>query len=1044
MQNKGAIWIFTVLLAIACLYQLSFSWVTSGFEKKAQEQAVFLADSALGDIVNDTERYNDTIESVRSFYAEKYLKDNANEAVYPVLGMTYQECKESEINLGLDLKGGMSVTLEVSIPDLIKNLSDNDPDETFNQAIKNAKAAQASSTDDFITLFEQEFTKLDANASLAVIFHGYESGKFPRDASNEQIIEILREESKVAINNTERIIRSRIDRFGVVQPTLQKLQFSGRILVELPGVKDKDRVMDLLQSTANLEFWETYNNADAFPYLEKANQKLSLMLYPELGKEIEEDNLELDSAEVAVVDSIDALEEEILAAVKDTDSLANPLEELALEADSGLTELEQLDDQQDDTEYSKANPLITVLQPSVFQNPQGQIVYTQGSRVGFSKESDTALVNKYLSYPQVQSIIPNDMRLMWSSKPTQSGFMELHAIQIPRGTNGQPKLDGSVISDASQDFSLQGEVQVRMDMKGEGPEIWRQMTAKAAEGNPKKSIAIVLDNYVVSAPSVNEEIGGGTSTITMGTGDLNQLIKEGEDLANILEAGALPAPARIIEATFVGPSLGAENISTGLMSFMLALVVVLIYMAFYYSGAGLIADIALAANLFFLIGALASLQAALTLPGIAGIVLTIGISVDANVLIYERIREELRNGKMIKSAVTEGYNKAYAAIIDANLTTLLTAIVLFIFGTGPIKGFATTLIIGIFTSLFSAIFITRLLFTARLDKGKKISFSNKMTENIMTKTNFGFIAKRKVFYIISGIVIAAGIYSMATRSFNFGVDFTGGRSFVVEFQDDVNTQDVRTALGNAFVDDLGQNYTPEVKTYGNDNTVKITTNYLVDDKTKESDKVVEDRMMEGLASIGLEPVNGIGEQRKVDPTISDDIRASSFYAIGFSLLIIFLYIVFRFRKWQFGLGALLAMTHDVLVVLGVFSLLYGRLPFTMEIDQAFIAAILTVVGYSINDTVVVFDRIREYLRDHKRDETKEVVNNALNSTLSRTINTSLSTFIVLLMIFIFGGTSIQGFVFALMVGVVVGTYSSLFIAAPSVVDLTKNLSPKSK
>lgn len=1040
MQNKGAIWIFTVLLTIACLYQLSFSWVTSGFEKKAAEQAVFLADSALGDIVNDAERYNDTIDVVRAFYTEKYLKDNANEPVYPVLGMTYQECKESEINLGLDLKGGMSVTLEVSIPDLILNLSDNDPDETFRQAIKNAKAEQANSTSDFITLFEQEFTKLDPNASLALIFHGYESGKFPRDATNEEIIEILREESKVAINNTERIIRSRIDRFGVVQPTLQKLQFSGRILVELPGVKDKERVMDLLQSTANLEFWETYNNADAFPYIDKANQKLSEMLFPELGKE-EVDTTETEAAAAPDSSALAQVEE----TVNDTDSLVNPLEELELATDSGLNELEELDDQPDDSEFAKQNPLINLLQPSVFQNQQGQLVYTQGSRVGFCKESDTAKVNEFLAYPQVQTIIPNDMRLMWSSKPTSTGLMELHAIQIPRGTNGKPKLDGSVISDASQDFSLQGEVQVRMDMKGEGPEIWRQMTAKAASTNPKKSIAIVLDDFVVSSPQVNEEIGGGTSTITMGTGDLNDLIKEGEDLANILEAGALPAPARIIEATFVGPSLGKENISTGLMSFLLALVVVLIYMAFYYSGAGLIADIALVANLFFLVGALASLQAALTLPGIAGIVLTIGISVDANVLIYERIREELRHGKMLKSAVTEGYNKAYAAIIDANLTTLLTAIVLFIFGSGPIKGFATTLIIGIFTSLFSAIFITRLLITGRLDKGKKIAFSTKLTESILTKANFGFIAKRKVFYVLSGIVIAAGIYSMATRSFNLGVDFTGGRSFVVEFQEPVNTQDIRSALASAFVDQEGQKYEPEVKTYGNDNTVKITTNYMVDVKTKESDVIVEEKLMEGLASIDLQPVDGkIGEQRKVDPTISDDIRTSSVYAISFSLVIIFLYIVFRFRRWQFGLGALVAMTHDVLIVLGVFSLLYNRLPFTMEIDQAFIAAILTVVGYSINDTVVVFDRIREYLRDHKRDDSKVVVNKALNSTLSRTINTSMSTFLVLLMIFLFGGTSIQGFVFALMVGVVVGTYSSLFIAAPSVVDLTKNLVPKAK
>jgi len=1039
MQNKGAIWIFTILLIFACLYQLSFSWVSSGFESKAAEQAVFQADSAMKTMQVDQASEASTRDSLETFYTDKYLKDNGNEVIYPGLGKTYQECKESEINLGLDLKGGMSVTLEVSIPDLIVNLSDNDEDPTFNEAIKNAKAALKASNEDFITLFEREFNKLDANARLSIIFAGYENQKFPREASNEEVIEILREEAKVAINNTEMILRSRIDKFGVAQPTLQKLQFSGRILVELPGVKDKERVRALLQSTANLEFWETYNNSEAFPYLEQANQKLSQIIYPDLANgDVGNDSASTEPSDTTNLETAEIVQDSI-GQNNDSLDLDDPFAALEAGNDSIDDGLDAIEDEQDDAEFKMRNPLINndMLQPSVFQNNNGQVVFTQGARVGFCKESNKKAVDKYLAMPEVQAILPNDMMLLWSSKPEPNGYYELYALQIPRGTNGKPKLDGSVISDARQDFSIQQEVQVIMDMKGEGPEIWRQMTAKAAEGNPKRAIAIVLDSAVVSAPTVNEEIGGGTSTITMGSGDLNNLIKEAEDLANILEAGALPAPARIIEESIVGPSLGEENIQTGLMSFILALIVVLLYMAFYYSGAGLIADIALVANLFFLIGSLASIQAALTLPGIAGIVLTIGISVDANVLIYERIRDELRHGKMLKSAVSEGYSKAYAAIIDANITTLLTAIVLFIFGTGPIKGFATTLIIGIFTSLFSAIFITRLIITWRLEKGKKISFSNKITENILVNANFGFIAKRKVFYMISALIIAAGVYSMATRSFNLGVDFTGGRSFVVAFDQEVNTEEMKKALGDAFDDE------PQVKTYGDDHTVKITTNYLVNDQSLESDSIVENRLKAGLASIDMRPLDdSIGEQRKVDPTISDDIQTSSIYAIMISLIIIFLYILLRFRKWQFGLGAILALTHDVLIVLGLFSILYDRLPFTLEIDQAFIAAILTVVGYSINDTVVVFDRIREFLRERKRDESKKVVNDALNSTLSRTINTSLSTFVVLLMIFIFGGTSIQGFVFALMIGVIVGTYSSLFIAAPSVVDLSKDLHPK--
>jgi SecD/SecF fusion protein len=573
-----------------------------------------------------------------------------------------------------------------------------------------------------------------------------------------------------------------------------------------------------------------------------------------------------------------------------------------------------------------------------------------------------------------------------------------------------------------------------MTMNSDGARTWKEMTAEAAAQNPKRSIAIVLDDYVYSAPFVQGEIPTGRSSISMGQGSRNDQIQEAIDLSNLLKAGALPAPANIVDESVVGPSLGEQNIQDGLMSFIIALVVVLFYMVFYYKGAGLVSDIALIANLFFLIGALASLQAALTLPGIAGIVLTIGMAVDANVLIYERVREELRNGRSVKAAVNVGYKKAYSAIIDANLTTLLTAIVLVSLGSGPIKGFATTLIIGIFTSLFSAIFITRLIFDQRLNKTGTMSFWMNWSKDLLTNTNISFIPKRKVSYIVSSIIIIAGIASMLVRQLDFGVDFTGGRTYTVKFNEPAELDEVRNTLGLSFTDAEGNQLVPEVKTFGASNQVKITTKYLVDDDSQDTDQRVENALKSGLDKLN-DPYD-IVESRKVDPSISDDFQTSSTSAVVFSLIIIFAYIVFRFRKWQYGVGAIVAMFHDVVVVLGLYSILYGRLPFSLEIDQAFIAAILTVVGYSINDTVIVFDRIREYLKDHRKERMSSVINKALNSTLSRTLNTSMTTFVVLLIIFIFGGESIRGFIFALMLGVIVGTYSSLYIASPIVVDLT--------
>jgi SecD/SecF fusion protein len=632
-------------------------------------------------------------------------------------------------------------------------------------------------------------------------------------------------------------------------------------------------------------------------------------------------------------------------------------------------------------------------------------------------------------------LLPRDLRLLWASEPSArfNNLMRLYAIKADT-RDGKAPLDGSVIVDASQQYDLGGNVEVEMVMNSQGARTWKEITAEAASQEPKRSVAVVLDNYVFTAPVVQGEIPTGRSSISIGTGTRNEQIQEALDLSNLLKAGALPAPANIVDESIVGPSLGQENINDGLKSFIIALVCVLFYMFFYYKGAGIVSDIALVANLFFLIGALASIQAALTLPGIAGIVLTIGMAVDANVLIYERIREELRHGKGTKAAIKEGYQKAYSAIIDANLTTLLTAIVLVTLGTGPIKGFATVLIIGIFTSLFSAIFITRLIFESRLSNSKPVTFFMGWSKNILVNANFQFISKRKISYTISLFLIIVGVVSMATRGLNLGVDFTGGRTYTVRFDQTEDLDKVRTTLASTFVNDEGNQMQPEVKTYGAANQVKITTKFLVDNDSQDADQRVEDALNAGLAELGVG--YSIEESRKVDPSISDDFQTSSTSAVIFSLIIIFAYIVFRFKKWQYGVGAITAMFHDVFVVLGIFSLGHGWLPFSLEIDQAFIAAILTVVGYSINDTVIVFDRIREYMSDHRKEGMASVVNKALNSTLTRTLNTSMTTFVVLLIIFIFGGESIRGFIFALMLGVLVGTYSSLYIASPIVVDLT--------
>jgi len=1031
MQNKSAIWVFTILLSLACLYQLSFSVVTGIHEGNAEEYAenkidsVENADGNLSQFVKD---------STLIAFQDEWLSAHANDEIYPILGFSYKEAKKSEINLGLDLQGGMNVTLEVSVIDLIKALSGNSEDPAFVKSLADATEMQKQSQDDFVSLFGDAFQKNAPDQKLAAIFHNRENqDKFNREASNEEILEIIREEAVDAIKRTEQVLRKRIDNLGVVQPTIQRLSSSDRIIVELPGIKDKKRVRKILQGTARLDFWETYDNKEVFGALDNANNLLK-EIEAAKNKKSQKSNGE-EVTEAVDANSEEAGLEELFS--EDVDSTKDESADLLSELSGGDSSSVDSAAQQAKlvNDFNENNPLFALLKPALVQDPNTQQYFPgDGPVVGFAALTDVPKINEYLERNDVKNLLPPRVKFFWAAKPYDENgeYVQLFAIKVTN-RDGKAPLEGDVVTNARVDTDPLGNPEVSLIMNPTGAQKWRLITKE----NIGKSVAIVLDGFVYSAPTVNGEIKGGISSIQ---GRFTP--EEAEDLANVLKAGKLPAPANIIEEAVVGPSLGQEAISSGLSSFIIALILILLYMAFYYSSAGIVADIALIANVFFVMGVLTSLGATLTLPGIAGIVLTIGMSVDANVLIYERIREEVASGKGLKLAIVDGYNNAYSSIIDANITTLLTGVVLVVFGTGPIKGFATTLIIGILTSLFSAIFITRLIFEWQLERDGKLKFASKFTENAFKNINFGFVNKRKLFYTISGVIILLGFASFAMRGLNYGVDFTGGRSYLVRFDEPAKLDQIREDLGNVFVDETGLKQTPEVKTFGSSNQVKITTKYLIGDVSDGIEEKVEAKLNEGLSAIG--DSYQIMSSQKVEATIADDIKQSAIWAVLFALVAIFLYILLRFQKWQFGLGALAAMFHDVLIVLAIFSMFYGILPFSLEIDQAFIAAILTVVGYSINDTVVVFDRIREYVGIHKKREYQTVVNDALNSTLSRTINTSLSTFVVLLMIFLFGGEVIRGFVFALMVGVVVGTYSSLCVASPIVVDLVKNQIAKAK
>ena len=976
MQNNGLIKLFTVLFGLVSLYQLSFTFVSSKIESdtKTFAQASVNPDDAnyfaLVDIAE--QNYLDSISSETAF------------------GYTsYGTAKDRELNKGLDLKGGINVILQVSVKDILKGLAENSRNPLFNRALEDADVLQKSSDDTYVESFFEAFDVIKGDQKLAspdIFANRTLSDDINFNMNDDEVQPIIRRKIDASIVSAFEVLRKRIDKFGVTQPNIQRLGNSGRILVELPGARDVERVKNLLQSTAQLEFWETASNQSYGAFLAQANELLKTVVASQKEEAVTEETSDIDDL----------------------------LSDVSAQQDSISTVVNPIYDYVKGAGYSGGPVLLQV------------------------DAKDQPILEEYLNRSDVRALLPADLRFtkfLWGIPDAQTAIVDLYVVNANRAN--EPPLSGSVIVDAAQTYDQLGAPAVSMQMNGKGARIWEDMTGKAfREGS---NIAIVLDDVVYSAPGVSKgAIAGGRSEIS-GQFSLNEAI----DLANVLRAGKLPAAAEIIQSEIVGPSLGQEAIESGINSFVIALLLVLAWMIFYYGRAGFYADMALTLNIILIFGILAGLGAVLTLPGIAGIVLTIGMSVDANVLIFERIREELAKGKGQKQAVSDGFKNALSSILDANITTGLTAFILFIFGTGPIKGFATTLLIGIATSLCTAIFVTRLLVDGRLSKGYSLEFATKATKNLFRNLAITFLKKRTIAYVISGALITIGVFSLFTKGLNQGVDFVGGRSYTVRFEQAVNPSDAQAQLASL----LGS---AEAKTFGEDNQLKITTNYKVDVEGIEVDNEIQEALYGGLSpylpqNLSYDDfVNGAKDKQvgimssiKVGPTIADDIKKNSFLAVFGSLIVVFLYILLRFRKWQYSLGAVAAVFHDVLIVLGVFSVTYTFMPFSMEINQAFIAAVLTVIGYSLNDTVVVFDRIREFTRLHTSWESTKTVNSALNSTLSRTINTSLTTLVVLLAIFIFGGEAIRGFMFALIVGVLVGTYSSLFIATPVMFDTSK-------
>ena len=1015
MQNKGLIKFIAIVLAIACAYQLSFTVVSSVVENRAEEYA---QEQVAATTVTPAmlEKAGMSEQAYREYMLVKkeqhYLDSVKSKPVYNVLvkKFTYAEVKEKEINLGLDLRGGMNVMLEIAVEDVVKALSNNSTDPTFLAAVEEAKVEAKNSQSDYITLFAKAYDRLSNGAPLSIVFNNQVmKDKVTLNSTNDEVIKVLREESESAIANSYNVLRSRIDRFGVAQPNIQRLENSGRILVELPGVKEPERVRKLLQGTASLEFWATYDNDEILPHLQRANNVLR--------------NLNVNEAEVAENKEVAAAEGDLVA----------ELEGAEVSTDAELAA------------YNKANPLFAKLMPAVDMSGRAY----RGPVVGHAMTYDMEAIDEYLAMPQVKAVINPDVRFMWGAKSVDEAgtIYELYAIKAD-GRDGKAPLDGGSVVDASPQYSQNGgSAEVDMVMNTNGSNVWARMT----KANIGKSIAIVLDGVVYSAPTVQNEITGGRSAITG-----NFTITEATDLANVLKSGKLPAPARIIQDTVVGPSLGAESINASLISFVIAFVLVLLYMIFFYNGAGVVASIALICNVFFLFGVLASFGAVLTLPGIAGIVLTLGMAVDANVIIYERVKEELWAGKGLSAAITAGYKNAMSAIIDSNITTIITGIVLFVFGTGPVQGFATTLIIGIITSLFTSLFFTRMIFEARVAKGKDVKFSSKLTEKFLANTKVNFIGIRKISYIVSAVLVIASVVSLSTRGLNYGVDFSGGRTFVVRFDQPVTADQVRDGLQVVFDATEGDanEKSFEVKQFGDDSQMRIVTQYLHADQSDDATAKVEALLYEGVKGLYTTEItldeftstatnpNGIIQADMVGPSVASDITRGAFISVFFALIAIGLYIIIRFKKWQWGVGSVVALAHDAFLTLGIFSLLHGLLPFNLEIDQSFIAAILTIIGYSINDKVVIFDRIREFTTLYPKRNLKETINAAVNTTLVRTINTSGTTMVTLLAIFLFGGAVIRGFVFALIFGVIIGTLSSIFIATPVAYDLMQKEAKK--
>ncbi len=1034
MQNKGAIRTIAIIFSLIFLYQLSFTLVTKRVEKKAEK----FAEAEATKLANGDESQFNLLRDQKETY---YLDSVSNVNVYNlgVKKFTYRDAKEREINLGLDLKGGMNVTLEVSVKDIVKALSGDSQDPTFLKAMELATKRQEESKGDFVTLFGEAFKEVDPNASLVSIFlYEFKDKGININSSNDDVLKVLKSESDGAIDRSYQILGTRIDRFGVAQPNIQKMENSGRILVELPGIKDPERVRKLLQGTAQLEFWETYNFSEIQQFFTEADAKLAQTRKAQSNLEEETPATVADT----VVEAGEVIAEE--GTVADSTVSGDLMDQLAEnKSEEQAAEDESLD------QMAQNHPLFAKLQP----------INGGSARVGIAQVKDTAAINKMLA--ETKSIFPRQLKLAWTVKPEtfpgENGesieVLDLVALKMSR--DNKCALGGEVITDARQDYGQGNQVEVTIQMNPEGAKAWKRLTGE----NVGKQIAIVLDDYVYSYPVVNGEIPNGRSSISGG----GMTIEEAQDLANILKAGKLPAPARILEEQVVGPSLGKEAVQKGMWSMVFAFILVLVYMVFFYKKAGFVADIALLVNVFFLFGVLACLGSVLTLPGIAGIVLTLGMAVDSNVIIFERIKEEIKAGKGIRLAISDGYKNAYSAIIDGNVTTLITGIILIILGTGPVHSFAVTLCIGILTSLATSIFISRLIFERMLDKDREISFSTNLTRNFLQDKHYDFIGMRKTSFIICICFLVVSLGSLAIRGLNLGIDFKGGRNYVVQFDDpSIKVEQVRDALTTVNFDknaihtalamredqEVDDWSAPEVKTYGTNGQVKITTKFLINNDSPAVDSVIQTILYDGLKGLYTNNLSmtqfssedetvGILSTQKVGATIASDVTRKSIWAIIVALALMFVYIAIRFKKWQYGVASIMALTQDTLIVLGMYSLFYNVLPFTMEVDQSFIAAVLTVIGYSINATVVIFDRIRENVGLHPKSSWKVNMNNAVNSTLTRSFNTSGSTLVVLLAIFIFGGDTIRGFIFALLVGVLAGTFSSVFLSSPFAYVLMK-------